>query len=54
MQLAAELEPVEVKPGAAICMLTATLVSRDNKYTLKVLAGRVMYSLKHLPLPFSK
>ncbi|XP_025103856.1 integrator complex subunit 9-like isoform X2 [Pomacea canaliculata] len=36
--LAAELEPVEVKPGAAICMLTATLVSRDNKYTLKPLS----------------
>ena len=35
-QLAAGLEPVEVRPGAAICMLTASLVAKDNKSVLKV------------------
>ncbi|KAL8583277.1 hypothetical protein ACOMHN_043054 [Nucella lapillus] len=36
-ELAAELEPVEVRPGAAICMLTASLESKDNKSVLKPL-----------------
>ncbi|KAK7111966.1 hypothetical protein V1264_011503 [Littorina saxatilis] len=34
-ELAAGLEPVEVRPGAAICMLTASLAARDNKFILK-------------------
>ncbi|XP_076460396.1 integrator complex subunit 9-like [Babylonia areolata] len=36
-ELAADLEPVEVRPGAAICMLTASLESKDNKSVLKPL-----------------
>ncbi|KAK7507295.1 hypothetical protein BaRGS_00001230 [Batillaria attramentaria] len=38
-ELAAGLEPVEVKPGAAICMVTASLENRDNKFTLKPLTN---------------
>jgi len=36
-ELADSLEPVEVKPGAAVSMVTAELVTRDNKYILKSL-----------------
>ncbi|KAK3764323.1 hypothetical protein RRG08_008805 [Elysia crispata] len=36
-ELADTLEPIEVKPGAAVSMVTAELVARDNKYILKPL-----------------
>uniref|UniRef100_A0A2C9L1D1 Beta-Casp domain-containing protein n=1 Tax=Biomphalaria glabrata TaxID=6526 RepID=A0A2C9L1D1_BIOGL len=36
-ELANTLEPVEVKPGTAIAMITAALVAKDNKYVLKLL-----------------
>lgn len=36
-ELANTLEPVEVKPGSAVSMVTAELVSRDNKFILKCL-----------------
>ncbi|GFR82832.1 integrator complex subunit 9-like [Elysia marginata] len=35
--LADTLEPIEVKPGAAVSMVTAELVARDNKFILKPL-----------------
>ena len=47
-QLAASLEPVEVRPGAAICMLTAALTCRDNKYLLKVSDFRVFFGEKKM------
>ena len=53
-QLAASLEPVEVRPGAAICMLTAALVSRDNKYVLKVSCFRfTLFKKQSMPKRFS-
>ncbi|KAK3577284.1 hypothetical protein CHS0354_008377 [Potamilus streckersoni] len=39
-ELASTLDPVEVKPGAAITMLTGSLVVKDNKYTLEPLRKR--------------
>ncbi|ESP04266.1 hypothetical protein LOTGIDRAFT_224004 [Lottia gigantea] len=36
-ELAAKMEPVEVKPGSAITMLTGSLKIHDNIYTLKPL-----------------
>ena len=35
-QLAACLDPVEVKSGSAISMINASLIVRDNKYILEV------------------
>ena len=35
-QLAASLDPVEVKSGSAISMVNASLVVKDNKYVLEV------------------
>lgn len=36
-ELAASLDPVEVKPGSFISMVTASLVIKDNKYVLEPL-----------------
>ncbi|KAL5013814.1 hypothetical protein ScPMuIL_008084 [Solemya velum] len=36
-ELADNLDPVEVKPGAAVAMITASLIIRDNKYVLEPL-----------------
>lgn len=36
-ELAASLDPTEVKPGSSVCMVTASLVVKDNKYVLKPL-----------------
>ncbi|XP_060063124.1 integrator complex subunit 9-like [Ylistrum balloti] len=38
-ELAASLEPSEVKPGTSLCMVTASLVVKDNKYLLKPLSS---------------
>lgn len=45
-ELAASLEPVEVKPGSAISMVNATLVVKDNKYILEPLASVANKKLK--------
>ena len=43
LQLAASLEPVEIRPGSAVSMINASLIIKDNKYILEVrVSNRVL------------
>ncbi|XP_041374952.1 integrator complex subunit 9-like [Gigantopelta aegis] len=45
-ELAATLEPMEVKPGAAVSIVTASLVIKDNTYQLKLLSKEERLGIK--------
>ncbi|CAG5124649.1 unnamed protein product, partial [Candidula unifasciata] len=45
-ELANTLEPVEVKPGSALSLVTASLVAKDNKFLLKRLSKETQLSRK--------
>ncbi|CAL1529040.1 unnamed protein product [Lymnaea stagnalis] len=45
-ELANTLEPIEVKPGSAVSMVTAALVAKDNKYILQKLPANIHLTRK--------